>query len=416
MRCGKHIKGASARVGTALALLWAIGCAEASELAWDVDASVPAQDENDLDQVSVSQKPLTYGNLGLLDNPVTICFVTGPTPGTVAQAELDDIRDEIDAWAEGFNGLKFEWDDSPADFRAETFGSETYMTTCRRDSDDNFIQQVRIYVNHRSYAPKATPYPDSAKIPGCNVSESRGTQKKKDGQPVTDKNGLYKAKTGLWGTFPDRMRQRGKCLYTLHVSRNQARNNYLHEFGHCMGLSHEHDRSDACIDDPDDIGFKVTDYDRDSVMHYVQTCTDGYKTPGNWGTGGLTDLDRLGAEILYPQNLTPSIGGWLGGWEGGSMTAWADWERRGAYVTGANNSVSALRAFRWTVDGKLLSTRVRPSRSEWNTVPSGRHTLKLTLTDHIGRNHSGSVRVDLASSKSAYLKKMAASSVTMAAF
>ncbi len=69
----------------------------------------------------------------------------------------------------------------------------------------------------------------------------------------------------------------------------------MHEFGHGLGLSHEHVRDDANISSCTESGYggnysdgKITAYDKRSVMHYkFASCG----IDGNYGHSGLSMRD-----------------------------------------------------------------------------------------------------------------------------
>lgn len=378
-------------------------------------ACAPPGPEGAAEDLGSIELPATYANLGRQSNQIRACFVLGPTPSPVTQASLDQIRSIIDEWSQGDTSLSFTWSSTLASMQSMTFGSDTYLTSCTRSASTGvFSEQFRIYVDHRSFPQwSSTQLPKDYPIPGksCTARDGLGSQKEdENGNPIQNPvTKLWEVERGyLWSMFPEPMSANATCLYTSHLALGQPRNNYLHEMGHGLGLSHEQNRADAVCSPGSPAGIPMTAYDRNSPMHYVLVCPDGSTTPGNWGSDGLTSYDRLAIEVMYPQWLVSRVVGQLVGWSGGGrLWAASAWEMRGAFVSEVDGQ-GVLSDLVWSVDGSILSKSARPKASEWASVGVGRHSLTLRQQNLWGDVFSGTTVVEVLASRAAYDQRVAA--------
>jgi hypothetical protein len=268
----------------------------------------------------------------------TVCFVE-QAGSTNFAGWVQDIHSAMTQW-EAASGLDFvfqgDWECDPA-------------------VGGVFPGDIRILVNESQTLPTS--------IPGCT-------------QALEGSNS---------GAFPGTIST--QCEYNASFWVDQPINNYLHESGHTIGFLHEHIRTTtpaACQvpGHPISDGTLLVPYDIKSVMHY-SVCT----APGNGGTTGLSEYDRLGVEISYPKSTQIPIAAvgaltYAGGFAfrtdtGGSITP--EWSVRGALA-------SVFSSFSWTIGGSVTNGL---SRSITLGLGSG-VTATMQFTDPWGRSRSGS--------------------------
>ena len=122
-----------------------------------------------------------------------------------------------------------------------------------------------------------------------------------------------------WSNPPDELEVKRSCQYNLALGDDGDAtgtpylNHTLHEFGHALGLVHEHARTDEnaqCVPATDgeyhalSSGF-ITPYDKDSVMHYwwpKSTLPNCQQTGSNYSQAGFTGYDKLAVHIMYPED------------------------------------------------------------------------------------------------------------------
>jgi len=216
-----------------------------------------------------------------------------------------------------------------------------------------------------------------------------------------------------WANPPDELAAKRPCQYNLKLGDDDLDmtvgrpgkhthtpwvNITLHEFGHALGLSHEHARADEnahCV--PSTIGEYhiahtgfVTPYDKNSVMHYrfwpdeTPHCIG--QTGTNYSNAGLTFFDRLGLHIMYPEDVrTAEFVGKTVVRVGEPLIL-----RSALAQQGATNF--AIHDFRWKVNGIVKSTS--DTLNITFSTP-GNRSLQFSYRDFLDRDYSysGTVRV-----------------------
>ena len=292
----------------------------------------------------------------------------------------------------------------------------------------DYEQVANIHFNYLGSCPASTPQPGGndfydgdirVVIPSINVNALGpvpGT-----GCPMFNQLGPggYNGGNDTWGSWsnaPDDLTPNRPCLYNLKLgddpwNATPYRNHSLHEFGHALGLAHEHTRNDV---DPNCTapGYggnatngHITFYDRNSVMHYqFLSCNIN----GNYSNSGLSDWDKLAVHIMYPEDVrVAEFVGKTTIQAGQNLQLQSLWKALGADMSFAAGN------FVWQVGGVTRSTT---PDLVLNMPTPGEYDLALSYTDFLGRNYSygGKVRVLSAADYMAQSSLPAAQAVLLA--
>lgn len=271
----------------------------------------------------------------------------------------------------------------------------------------NFEYAANIRFNYLGTCPNSVPqqngndyFNGDIRVVLLNVGYTLGTNAVPGiGCPMTSQP------NSSWSNAPNDLAANRPCVYNLRLGDDNANlrtgvpnptpwiNHTLHEFGHALGLAHEHARIDenaGCVPSSDGAyhtattGF-ITPYDKDSVMHYQFTVAETpscVQTGSNYSDQGLTEYDKLALHIMYPEDsMTAEYVGTTVVRVGGTLSLHSAWKMRGANMSFAASN------FAWRLNGILESTT--PDLVKVMNTP-GTYTLSLTYNDFLGRAYTGS--------------------------
>jgi hypothetical protein len=315
-----------------------------------------------------------YAGAGVRAKNVTVCFV-----GEALAKRPDRVQQVLTYLQE----IEF-----AANVRFTSLGT-CPPSVPRKNGNDWFDGDIRVVLEE---APAGTSLPGWPGPDGTGPVPGNGCRKFITGTRTYDHgNDTWSS----WSDFPNDLNSHRPCLYNLKLGKDAPPggapylNHTLHEFGHALGLAHEHERTD--VNDPScteagyggniSSGF-LTPYDRNSVMHY-QFPSCGIN--GNYDYTGLSAWDQLALHILYPES--PRVAEFVGTTvyqTGDTISLQSAWEARGA------NMSFVARDFQWFVNAAPLSTT--PDLTTTITSP-GDYQVVFAYTDFLGRRYGQEFKI-----------------------
>jgi hypothetical protein len=290
------------------------------------------------------------------------------------------------------------------------------------DYIEHFTFVANIEFNYLGQCPAATAHPTNPAndfhngdirvvIPGTSVSFTGRVPG--GGCPMfLDASGNYTGENdggGSWSNSPQDLAANRSCLYNLKLGDDGDASGVpwlshtLHEFGHALGLSHEHARADipgTCVPTGSISNGYITSYDEASVMHY-EFLACGIN--GNYSQAGLSERDALALHIMYPEeNRYAEHGGTRVIPSGSQLRLYVAWPGMGADAGFVYNSIV------WQVNGSAVSFGT--NLNYWMQYP-GTNTVSLTYTDFLGRSYTTTQTIEVLSPEE-YIQRNASLAIT----
>lgn len=364
-------------------------------------------------------------NKGVVGRAISVCFVGDAL--TSQTSRVTQILDYI---------KRFEW---AANIHFNYLGT-CPSPTRQTNGDDYYEGHIRVLI-------------PGVKNPSTGMSI--GNVSPVPGKGCTDKG----SPNSSWSNFPSDLENHRPCLYNMFLGNDAPPggqpylNHTLHEFGHALGLAHEHERFDVdreCaikylrqIPDltyaqanaifnadyrnvADVARAEISDLQKISGFELYAQALDlsrrarslarpalyggqtkaGWLTPydprsvmhykfdkcginGNYDDTGLSAYDRLGLHILYPEN--DLVAEFIG------RTVLRTTDRvqlQSVWKTRGATMAVVSQGWKWRVDG---TTRSTTAELDIPPLAAGVHSLHISFQDKLGLDHdytySGKLRV-----------------------